>query len=90
MTAGWSSKRRIDRHHCAGDRRDQLMHRRGRFDLGEDLALFDAVTDIRQLHRKHRTERTLNVVGEAEMDMPVFDTDPDMLFADFDFFFRHS
>jgi len=55
------------------------------FDLGKNFAFLDPIADVGKLNGNHRTERTLNIIGQAEQNMFVVDSDPDMLFADFDF-----
>ena len=59
------------------------------FDLGKNFAFLDPIADVGKLNGNHRTERTLNIIGQAELNMFVVDSDPYMLFADFDFLFGH-
>ena len=73
-----------------GDRRNEFMNRGYGFNLGEDLSRLDLVSHVGKLDRNHAAERSLNVISETKVNLPILHSNPNMLFADFDFFLFHN
>ena len=48
------------------------------------------IADVGQLDGNNFAERGLDIIRKSQMYVAVFDPDPNMLVADFDFFFFHN
>ena len=66
----------MDLDDLAGDRRIDLRHGLHRLDRAGLVAVFERVTDFRQLDEDHLTELALGEVGDPDGADVVFEVDP--------------